>query len=142
MKSPAPHPDKDSDETEEEKSTDSVLRGPQRPTKLPASFSAPGAAAAADSPGDQGTNEMTDSGGLRAALQEDDSPEMAMPPNFNVTLLDWINVQDRPNDVESVVRKCFDSINRVRCSWVTHVPAGVKQAGFILGLGYVSILYR
>lgn len=121
-------PDKDSDETEEEKSTDSVLRGPQRPTKLPASFSAPGAAAA-DSPGDQGTNEMTDSGGLRAALQEDDSPETAMPPNFNVTLLDWINVQDRPNDVESVVRKCFDSINRVRRSWVTH--AGVKRAGFI-----------
>ncbi|CAL8280387.1 unnamed protein product [Lota lota] len=104
--------DKDSDETEEEKSTDSILRGPQRPSKLPASFSAPGATAAG-SPNDQGTNEMTDSGGLRAALQEDDSPEMAIPANFNVTLLDWINVQDRPNDVESVVRKCFDSINRL-----------------------------
>ncbi|KAJ3595089.1 hypothetical protein NHX12_004394 [Muraenolepis orangiensis] len=105
-------PDKDSDETEEEKSTDSILRGPQRPTNLPASFSAPGATAAI-SPEDQGTNEMADSGALRAALQEDDSPEMALPPNFNVTLLDWINVQDRPNDVESVVRKCFDSINRL-----------------------------
>uniref|UniRef100_A0A8C5CL13 RB1-inducible coiled-coil protein 1 n=1 Tax=Gadus morhua TaxID=8049 RepID=A0A8C5CL13_GADMO len=107
-------PDKDSDETEGEKSTDSILRGPQRPTKLPASFSAP-AATASGSPSDQGTNEMTDSGGLRAALQEeeDDSPEMALPPNFNVTLLDWINVQDRPNDVESVVRKCLDSINRL-----------------------------
>ncbi|TSL82576.1 RB1-inducible coiled-coil protein 1 [Bagarius yarrelli] len=34
-------------------------------------------------------------------------------PSFNVTLLDWINVQDRPNDVEAVVRKCFDSINRL-----------------------------
>ena len=112
-------PDKDSDETEGEKSTDSILRGPQRPTKLPASFSAP-AATASGSPSDQGTNEMTDSGGLRAALQEeeDDSPEMALPPNFNVTLLDWINVQDRPNDVESVVRKCLDSINRVRGSLV------------------------
>ncbi|CAL8325420.1 unnamed protein product [Arctogadus glacialis] len=108
-------PDKDSDETEEgEKSTDSILRGPQRPTKLSASFSAP-AATASGSPSDQGTNEMTDSGGLRAALQEedDDSPEMTLPPNFNVTLLDWINVQDRPNDVESVVRKCLDSINRL-----------------------------
>uniref|UniRef100_A0A4W3JZ02 RB1-inducible coiled-coil protein 1 n=1 Tax=Callorhinchus milii TaxID=7868 RepID=A0A4W3JZ02_CALMI len=32
---------------------------------------------------------------------------------FNVSLLDWINVQDRPNDVESLVRKCFDSMNRL-----------------------------
>lgn len=34
-------------------------------------------------------------------------------PVFNVSLLDWINVQDRPNDVESLVRKCFDSMSRV-----------------------------
>lgn len=34
-------------------------------------------------------------------------------PYFNVSLLDWINVQDRPNDVESLVRKCFDSMSRV-----------------------------
>ncbi|XP_054840830.1 RB1-inducible coiled-coil protein 1 isoform X2 [Eublepharis macularius] len=34
-------------------------------------------------------------------------------PSFNVSLLDWINVQDRPNDVESLVRKCFDSMNRL-----------------------------
>uniref|UniRef100_A0A8C7FH06 RB1-inducible coiled-coil protein 1 n=1 Tax=Oncorhynchus kisutch TaxID=8019 RepID=A0A8C7FH06_ONCKI len=86
-------PNKDSDDTEEEKSTDSVLC--PSPTKLPAS------------------SEMTDSSGLRAALQEADSPERANPLSFNVTLLDWINVQDRPNDVESVVRKCFDSINRL-----------------------------
>ncbi|CAJ0917877.1 unnamed protein product [Ranitomeya imitator] len=33
-------------------------------------------------------------------------------PLFNVSLLDWINVQDRPNDVESLVRKCFDSMSR------------------------------
>ena len=37
-------------------------------------------------------------------------------PFFNVSLLDWINVQDRPNDVESLVRKCFDSMSRVRNS--------------------------
>lgn len=36
-------------------------------------------------------------------------------PFFNVSLLDWINVQDRPNDVESLVRKCFDSMSRVSC---------------------------
>uniref|UniRef100_A0AAZ3RBK7 RB1-inducible coiled-coil protein 1 n=1 Tax=Oncorhynchus tshawytscha TaxID=74940 RepID=A0AAZ3RBK7_ONCTS len=86
-------PAKDSDETEEEKSTDSVLCA--TPTET------------------QRSSEMTDSSGLRAALQEADSPERANPPSFNVTLLDWINVQDRPNDVESVVRKCFDSINRL-----------------------------
>lgn len=108
-------PEKDSDETEEEKSTDSVIRPSetqQRISKLPASFSALGATSL-ESADTQETNEMTDSSGLRAALQEEDSPERAAPPSFNVTLLDWINVQDRPNDVESVVRKCFDSINRV-----------------------------
>lgn len=111
-------PGKSSDETEEEKSTDSVLRptDSQRPSKLSASFSASGTATC-EPTGDQETNEMTDSGGLRAALldddDDDDTPEFANPSSFNVTLLDWINVQDRPNDVESVVRKCFDSINRL-----------------------------
>lgn len=107
-------PEKDSDETEEEKSTDSVLctADALRPSKLSASFSASGTATC-EPTGDQETNEMTDSGGLRAALLDDDTPELANPSSFNVTLLDWINVQDRPNDVESVVRKCFDSINRL-----------------------------
>uniref|UniRef100_A0A4W6CIC1 RB1-inducible coiled-coil protein 1 n=1 Tax=Lates calcarifer TaxID=8187 RepID=A0A4W6CIC1_LATCA len=100
-------PEKDSDETEEEKSTDSVLctADAPRPSRSSASTCEPA--------GDQETNEMTDSGGLRAALLDDDTPEFANPSSFNVTLLDWINVQDRPNDVESVVRKCFDSINRL-----------------------------
>uniref|UniRef100_UPI0037E80ED6 RB1-inducible coiled-coil protein 1 n=1 Tax=Semicossyphus pulcher TaxID=241346 RepID=UPI0037E80ED6 len=107
-------PGKDSDETEEEKSTDSVrcTADPQRPSKLSASLSASGTPTC-EQTGDQETNEMTDSGGLRAALLDDDTPEFANPSAFNVTLLDWINVQDRPNDVESVVRKCFDSINRL-----------------------------
>lgn len=55
-------------------------------------------------------------GGLQEALEEEkeqDETERTDAPSFNVTLLDWINVQDRPNDVEAVVRKCFDSINRV-----------------------------
>lgn len=107
-------PGKDSDETEEEKSTDSVLCAgdARRPGKLSASCSA-SESAKCEPPGDQGTNEMTDSRGLRSALLDEDTPELANVSFFNVTLLDWINVQDRPNDVESVVRKCFDSINRV-----------------------------
>ncbi|KAM7379451.1 hypothetical protein PAMP_005000 [Pampus punctatissimus] len=108
-------PEKDSDETEEEKSTDSVrcATDARRPSKLSTSFSASGIATC-EPTGDQETNIMTDSGGPRAALlDDDDTPELTNPSFFNVTLLDWINVQDRPNDVESVVRKCFDSITRL-----------------------------
>ncbi|XP_063742108.1 RB1-inducible coiled-coil protein 1 isoform X2 [Eleginops maclovinus] len=119
MEKSSPTPGKDSDETEEEKSTDSVLcpTDAQRPSKSSASFSASGNATSQPT-GDQETNEMTDSGGLRSALLDDDDDdddvaELTNPSCFNVTLLDWINVQDRPNDVESVVRKCFDSINRL-----------------------------
>lgn len=102
-------PEKDSDETEEEKSTDSVRCTSETQTK-----SSPCSASAAhtrETGNEQETSEMTDSGGLRAALLDDET-EFTLS-TFNVTLLDWINVQDRPNDVESVVRKCFDSINRV-----------------------------
>uniref|UniRef100_A0A3P9NRP1 RB1-inducible coiled-coil protein 1 n=1 Tax=Poecilia reticulata TaxID=8081 RepID=A0A3P9NRP1_POERE len=107
-------PEKDSDETEEEKSTDSVLCATQTQvaSKSSASLSASGAGTC-ETEGDQETSEMTESGGLRAALLDDNTPELACQSSFNVTLLDWINVQDRPNDVESVVRKCFDSINRL-----------------------------
>uniref|UniRef100_A0A3B5MKR6 RB1-inducible coiled-coil protein 1 n=1 Tax=Xiphophorus couchianus TaxID=32473 RepID=A0A3B5MKR6_9TELE len=107
-------PEKDSDETEEEKSTDSVLCATQTQvaSKSSASLSASGTATC-EPEGDQETSEMTESDGLRAALLDDDTPELSCQSSFNVTLLDWINVQDRPNDVESVVRKCFDSINRL-----------------------------
>ncbi|KAM6948568.1 RB1-inducible coiled-coil protein 1 [Aplochiton taeniatus] len=107
-------PEKDFDETEEEKSTDSVLYPTEvlRSSKSPSSLSALVTSPSEPAEG-QEMNEMTDSSGLRAALQDDDAPEPTNPPSFNVTLLDWINVQDRPNDVESVVRKCFDSINRL-----------------------------
>ncbi|XP_072426624.1 RB1-inducible coiled-coil protein 1 isoform X3 [Chiloscyllium punctatum] len=44
---------------------------------------------------------------------EGESKEVDDQAFFNVSLLDWINVQDRPNDVESLVRKCFDSMNRL-----------------------------
>uniref|UniRef100_A0A8C6NXT1 RB1-inducible coiled-coil protein 1 n=1 Tax=Nothobranchius furzeri TaxID=105023 RepID=A0A8C6NXT1_NOTFU len=103
-------PEKDSDETEEEKSTDSVLCTAQTPmpSKSPTSLSTLGTVTS-EPDGDPEANKMTDSGGLRAALLDD----LASQSSFNVTLLDWINVQDRPNDVESVVRKCFDSISRL-----------------------------
>lgn len=97
-------PGKDSDETEDEKSSDSVLcTADVQRQKSPAATTAEAASE---------QEELSDSGGLRALLDEE-APECSNPPCFNVTLLDWINVQDRPNDVESVVRKCFDSINRV-----------------------------
>ncbi|KAM8839793.1 RB1-inducible coiled-coil protein 1 isoform 1-T2 [Synchiropus picturatus] len=108
-------PIKDSDDTEEEKSTDSVLSTTTdvaMPSRPQTTFSA-SEAAATETAGEQEANEMAVSGGLRAALLDDGTPENGNAPFFNVTLLDWINVQDRPNDVESVVRKCFDSINRL-----------------------------
>ncbi|KAI4880370.1 hypothetical protein NFI96_013987 [Prochilodus magdalenae] len=61
-------------------------------------------------------NRLEGSGCLQEALeeeQEQEGIERGAVPSFNVTLLDWINVQDRPNDVEAVVRKCFDYINRL-----------------------------
>lgn len=108
-------PNKDSgEEEEEEKSTESVLCMTDAKKHIKQStivcFSG---ATASDVTGDQETHEMTDSGGLRAALLDDDPQGLTNTISFNVTLLDWINVQDRPNDVESVVRKCFDSINRL-----------------------------
>lgn len=106
-------PEKDSDETEEEKSTDSVLCTAGAPRQKSSASCSASAMAAGEPTRDQESHEMTDSGGLRAALLDEDAPEFTNPSCFNVTLLDWINVQDRPNDVESVVRKCFDSISRV-----------------------------
>ncbi|XP_020024829.2 RB1-inducible coiled-coil protein 1 isoform X1 [Castor canadensis] len=52
----------------------------------------------------------------QSTIQQDETSVDAKDsdlPFFNVSLLDWINVQDRPNDVESLVRKCFDSMSRL-----------------------------
>ncbi|XP_069777605.1 RB1-inducible coiled-coil protein 1 isoform X2 [Narcine bancroftii] len=49
----------------------------------------------------------------RTLAESELNEEMNDQAFFNVSLLDWINVQDRPNDVESLVRKCFDSMNRL-----------------------------
>uniref|UniRef100_W5MF52 RB1-inducible coiled-coil protein 1 n=2 Tax=Lepisosteus oculatus TaxID=7918 RepID=W5MF52_LEPOC len=102
------------EETEEEKSSDSVLcpGQPRTSNKSSASFSI----SVENSPQDsiaQEDHETTKSSSPRAELQDADCQEKSDQPLFNVSLLDWINVQDRPNDVESVVRKCFDSINRL-----------------------------
>nr|XP_032810451.1 LOW QUALITY PROTEIN: RB1-inducible coiled-coil protein 1-like [Petromyzon marinus] len=40
-------------------------------------------------------------------------PTTSIQEPFNVTLLDWVNVQDRPNDVETLVKKCLDSVHRL-----------------------------
>ncbi|XP_077580542.1 RB1-inducible coiled-coil protein 1 [Stigmatopora nigra] len=111
MKKSASTPEKDSDETEEEKSTDSVLSATneKRGVKVPGSTET----SKCEDASKRETSQTKDSGGLGAALLDKDIHMIGAIPQFNVTLLDWINVQDRPNDVESVVRKCFDSINRL-----------------------------
>ncbi|XP_051737869.1 RB1-inducible coiled-coil protein 1 isoform X2 [Ctenopharyngodon idella] len=120
-KSCSPHPrttdEEDYNEDDEvgETSAQSAILCPadsQKNLKTPSPVSASGetSSQASSSPQDR----LKSSCSLKAALQEEEeSPERGAIPCFNVTLLDWINVQDRPNDVESVVRKCFDSINRL-----------------------------
>lgn len=116
-KSCSPHPRTTDDEDDEagETSTQSAILRPadgQKNRKTPSPVSASGetSSQASSSPQDR----LKSSCSLKAALQEEESSlERGAIHCFNVTLLDWINVQDRPNDVESVVRKCFDSINRV-----------------------------
>ncbi|XP_061198919.1 RB1-inducible coiled-coil protein 1 isoform X4 [Neopsephotus bourkii] len=56
---------------------------------------------------ESGQNATVQDNETSVELKDDDQP------SFNVSLLDWINVQDRPNDVESLVRKCFDSMSRL-----------------------------
>ncbi|XP_076151380.1 RB1-inducible coiled-coil protein 1 isoform X1 [Alosa pseudoharengus] len=113
--SPVQRPDEEDEDRSAQSVTPSAADTLRKSHELPPAFGAMGGASlqAADAP--RGDGNMTDSSELKAALQEADSPEKAACTgiSFNVTLLDWINVQDRPNDVESVVRKCFDSINRL-----------------------------
>ncbi|XP_056339975.1 RB1-inducible coiled-coil protein 1 isoform X2 [Oenanthe melanoleuca] len=56
---------------------------------------------------ESGQNATVQDNEMSVELKDEDQP------SFNVSLLDWINVQDRPNDVESLVRKCFDSMSRL-----------------------------
>ncbi|XP_033855728.3 RB1-inducible coiled-coil protein 1 [Acipenser ruthenus] len=101
------------EETDEENSTESVLHAgePRTSQESSASFSM-----SVEHPTQNCAtqeNKETTSKSQDHVLQDCDPQEKSDLPLFNVSLLDWINVQDRPNDVESVVRKCFDSINRL-----------------------------
>ncbi|XP_078072287.1 RB1-inducible coiled-coil protein 1 isoform X2 [Mustelus asterias] len=62
---------------------------------------------------DEKDNETSEERTSKTAGEDELKEEMDEQTFFNVSLLDWINVQDRPNDVESLVRKCFDSMNRL-----------------------------
>ncbi|XP_041101893.1 RB1-inducible coiled-coil protein 1-like [Polyodon spathula] len=100
------------EETDEENSTESVLHaGEPRTTPESSSVSISLEHPTQDCATQE--NKETNSKSQDAVLQDCDPQEKSDLPLFNVSLLDWINVQDRPNDVESVVRKCFDSINRL-----------------------------
>ncbi|XP_064409735.1 RB1-inducible coiled-coil protein 1 isoform X2 [Latimeria chalumnae] len=106
------------EETEDEKSTESVLY-PGEPkissnlSSASISISVEQAARDSGKPEDHQENSDTKES---TAFQECQIPGELKNGNqhsFNVSLLDWINVQDRPNDVESLVRKCFDSMSRL-----------------------------
>ncbi|XP_043917640.1 RB1-inducible coiled-coil protein 1 [Protopterus annectens] len=102
------------EETEYDKSTESVLSSSdhkvtRRPLKsLSADFVDQGDACL-----DCGKEEHKECSQNSTRLENKDQRNLADSPSFNVSLLDWINVQDRPNDVESLVRKCFDSMSRL-----------------------------
>lgn len=101
----------------------------QRSRKSPTLVSTSGGATAQASPL-SGQDRLGGSGSLQEALEE--ATERGGAPSFNVTLLDWINVQDRPNDVEAVVRKCFDSINRV--SWKRITLSKMTEVFYLVGV--------
>uniref|UniRef100_A0A8D0GXC9 RB1-inducible coiled-coil protein 1 n=1 Tax=Sphenodon punctatus TaxID=8508 RepID=A0A8D0GXC9_SPHPU len=108
----------ESEETEDEKSTEVVLF-PDIPkmnkkSRL-ASFCKSVEHSALDST-DTGDAIIHRESSQNATIQDNETSAELKEidlPCFNVSLLDWINVQDRPNDVESLVRKCFDSMSRL-----------------------------
>lgn len=118
--SPRPRIEEEEDENEDEDGGETsglsaILSPPdgqrnrKSPTLVPVSEETVGEAS---SPSAQ--DRLGGSSSLKEALEEEqEAADRGGAPSFNVTLLDWINVQDRPNDVEAVVRKCFESINRL-----------------------------
>ncbi|XP_038665275.1 RB1-inducible coiled-coil protein 1 isoform X2 [Scyliorhinus canicula] len=104
------------EETEEDRSSDSVLCSvkPAVHRKLSSSsVSFEHSVQNSVVQQDEKDNETSEERILKTAAEEEFKGEMDDQTFFNVSLLDWINVQDRPNDVESLVRKCFDSMNRL-----------------------------
>nr|XP_048696608.1 RB1-inducible coiled-coil protein 1 isoform X2 [Caretta caretta] len=107
-----------SEETEDEKSAELVLSSdiPRVHNKsLLASFCKSVEHSALDSTDPGNVKENRESSQNTTIEESKTSEELNESDlsSFNVSLLDWINVQDRPNDVESLVRKCFDSMSRL-----------------------------
>uniref|UniRef100_A0A674JE28 RB1-inducible coiled-coil protein 1 n=1 Tax=Terrapene triunguis TaxID=2587831 RepID=A0A674JE28_9SAUR len=112
------HGGAESEETEDEKSAELVLSSdiPRVHNKsLLASFCKSVEHSALDSTDPGNVKENRESSQNTTVENSKTSEELNESdlPSFNVSLLDWINVQDRPNDVESLVRKCFDSMSRL-----------------------------
>uniref|UniRef100_UPI00358DD9AC RB1-inducible coiled-coil protein 1-like isoform X1 n=2 Tax=Myxine glutinosa TaxID=7769 RepID=UPI00358DD9AC len=53
-------------------------------------------------------NKLTESG---LSSQEPSTRKTSEAKAFSVSLLDWLNVQDRPNDVEALVKECLHTVN-------------------------------
>uniref|UniRef100_UPI00398EE78B RB1-inducible coiled-coil protein 1 isoform X5 n=1 Tax=Pristiophorus japonicus TaxID=55135 RepID=UPI00398EE78B len=104
------------EETEDERSSNSVL-GSVKPAvnrKSPScSISFEHSVQSSVIQQEERNNESSEERTQKTAVEDEFNEEMDDQVFFNVSLLDWINVQDRPNDVESLVRKCFDSMNRL-----------------------------
>lgn len=118
MDSSAEHGGTESDETEDGKSAELVLypdTSKVNNKSMLASFCKSVEHAALKGADAEGVKDDKESG-QNAAVQDNETSVKLKDedqPSFNVSLLDWINGQDRPNDVESLVRKCFDSMSRV-----------------------------
>lgn len=112
------HGGTESEDTENEKSSELVLSPDMLKVNnqsLLASFCKSVEHSTSDGTAFEKTNEYRETGQNPSVQNSETSVELKESdlPSFNVSLLDWINVQDRPNDVESLVRKCFDSMSRV-----------------------------
>ncbi|XP_066479886.1 RB1-inducible coiled-coil protein 1 isoform X2 [Tiliqua scincoides] len=108
----------ESEDTENEKSSEVVLSPDMLKVNnqsLLASFCKSVEHSTSDGTASEKINENRETGQNSSAQNSETSVELKESdlPSFNVSLLDWINVQDRPNDVESLVRKCFDSMSRL-----------------------------
>ncbi|XP_044280422.1 RB1-inducible coiled-coil protein 1 isoform X3 [Varanus komodoensis] len=117
LDSSSEHGRTESEDTENEKSAE-VMHSPDmlkmNKQSLLASFCKSVEHPASDGTLSDKANENREASPNPSVQESDASVELKDDlPSFNVSLLDWINVQDRPNDVESLVRKCFDSMSRL-----------------------------
>ncbi|XP_058524609.1 RB1-inducible coiled-coil protein 1 isoform X1 [Ochotona princeps] len=104
----------DSEKAEMKRSTELVLSADMPNKSSLTSFHKSVEHVSADTTDAESGKEIKES--CQSTIQQEETSTDARDsdlPYFNVSLLDWINVQDRPNDVESLVRKCFDSMSRL-----------------------------